>query len=196
MYDDRDPLIAEIVSELRRIPLPDGSRSRERILAAVQGARPGPARAAWQWLRTPRTVRLSPVGALASLAAAAVLIGVARLVAPPGHARVVATSTSAQRPLAAAPSPALVQFVLVAPHAARVSVVGDFNGWDARATPLHERARARGVWTVEIPLSAGRHEYAFVVDGRTWTPDPSAPRSADDDFGAPNSVVIVGEHST
>jgi hypothetical protein len=33
--------------------------------------------------------------------------------------------------------------------------------------------------------------YAFVVDGDV-TADPDAPRAADDDFGSPNSVVLVG----
>ncbi len=196
MYDDPDPLITEIVAELRRTPLPDGTAARERILAAVRRERPGRVRSAWQWMRTPRTLRVSPAGALAVLAAAAIVIVVARTAVPRGSGPAVTASAAAPQPNGVAEASAVVQFVLVAPHAARVSVVGDFNGWDASATPLHERERAGGVWTAEVPLSAGRHEYAFVVDGGTWTPDPSAPRSADDDFGAPNSVVIVGEHST
>jgi 1,4-alpha-glucan branching enzyme len=79
---------------------------------------------------------------------------------------------------------------LVAPAASRVSVVGDFNDWDAGATPL-ARMAGGGVWTVEVPLSAGRHVYTFVVDGKRWVSDPSAPADNDDDFGRPNSVVTV-----
>jgi hypothetical protein len=83
-----------------------------------------------------------------------------------------------------------VKFVLVAPQAARVSLVGDFNRWDPAATPM-ERTPTGGTWSVVIPLTAGRHEYAFVVDGKQWLPDPSAPLAPVDGFGAPNSVVLV-----
>jgi 1,4-alpha-glucan branching enzyme len=55
-----------------------------------------------------------------------------------------------------------------------------------------ERARAGGLWTVTIPLTPGRHRYAFIVDGRRWVPDPGAPRAAGDDFDTPSSVVTVG----
>ena len=48
-----------------------------------------------------------------------------------------------------------------------------------------------GVWTVTLPLSAGRHLYAFVVDG-SWIPDPRAPLAPDGGFGHANSVKIVG----
>ena len=78
----------------------------------------------------------------------------------------------------------------MAPSASHVALVGDFNGWDAHATPLHAVA-ARGVWAVEIPLRPGRHAYAFVVDDSTWMADPVAARAPGDDFGAPNSVIVV-----
>ena len=50
-------------------------------------------------------------------------------------------------------------------------VVGDFNGWDTTKTPLSATPNG-GVWTVTLPLSAGRHIYAFVVDG-SWSADPA-----------------------
>ena len=88
--------------------------------------------------------------------------------------------------------PRIVQFVLVAPSASRVALVGDFNNWDAAATPLRE-ASAEGVWSVTLPLTPGRHIYAFVVDDSKWVPDPSAARAPEDDFGVPNSVIVVGD---
>jgi 1,4-alpha-glucan branching enzyme len=84
----------------------------------------------------------------------------------------------------------LVQFVLVAPDARRVALVGDFNDWDPAATPL--RASAGGAWSAAVQLSPGRHRYAFVVDGVRWLADPAAPPAPDDDFGTPGSVVTVG----
>ena len=59
----------------------------------------------------------------------------------------------------------------VAPRATTVYVVGDFNGWDTTKTPL-SRTSKDGVWSVTLPLSAGRHIYAYVVDG-SWSADPA-----------------------
>lgn len=83
-----------------------------------------------------------------------------------------------------------VRFALVAPGASRVSLVGDFNQWDAAATPMRQFGDGR-LWLVEVPLPPGRHVYAFVVDGDV-TPDPAAPRAGEEDFGTPSSVVLVG----
>jgi 1,4-alpha-glucan branching enzyme len=84
-----------------------------------------------------------------------------------------------------------VQFVLVAPTARAVTLVGDFNDWDPAATPL-SRTASGGAWSAAIELRAGRHRYAFVVDGVRWIADPTAPPAPDDDFGSPASVVTVG----
>jgi 1,4-alpha-glucan branching enzyme len=84
-----------------------------------------------------------------------------------------------------------VQFVLVAPEAASVSLVGDFNDWDVSATPLM-RGGGDGVWAVTIPLNPGRYRYSFLVDGTTWQRDPQAARTVEDEFGRPNSVLTIG----
>ncbi len=84
----------------------------------------------------------------------------------------------------------LVRFALVAPRASRVAVVGDFNGWDTSATPM--RRGANDAWIASLPISAGRHLYAFVVDGERWLPDPGAPLAPEDGFGLENSVIVVG----
>ncbi|MGD9511937.1 MAG: 1,4-alpha-glucan branching protein GlgB [Geminicoccaceae bacterium] len=48
-----------------------------------------------------------------------------------------------------------VHFAVWAPNAARVSVVGDFNGWDGRRNPMRRRGGV-GVWEIFIPgLSEG-----------------------------------------
>jgi hypothetical protein len=83
----------------------------------------------------------------------------------------------------------VVRFELAAPSASRVALVGSFNEWNPVATPLTRDVS--GKWVVAVQLPRGRHVYAFVVDGDV-TADPDAPRAADDDFGSPNSVVLVG----
>jgi len=82
-----------------------------------------------------------------------------------------------------------VRFVLVAPEAREVSLAGTFNQWDAHATPL-VRTGPTGVWTATLTLPAGQHQYAFVVDGVRWVPDPGAP-AVDDGFGRRNSVLTL-----
>jgi hypothetical protein len=82
-----------------------------------------------------------------------------------------------------------VRFVLVAPEARAVSLAGTFNQWDAHATPL-VRTGPTGVWTATLTLPAGQHQYAFVVDGARWVPDPGAP-AVDDGFGRRNSVLTL-----
>ncbi len=57
-----------------------------------------------------------------------------------------------------------VAFSVWAPNARRVSVVGDFNGWDGRRHPMRLRQGA-GVWELFVPrLGLGTH-YKFEVAG-------------------------------
>jgi hypothetical protein len=84
--------------------------------------------------------------------------------------------------------PTPVRFVLVAPNASTVTIVGDFNAWSPTATPMR-RSRS-GLWSIDLELPSGRHTYGFIVDG-VLRADPGALGSADDDFGVPSSVVLV-----
>jgi len=88
------------------------------------------------------------------------------------------------------PSPLPVRFAVEAPGAVHVSIVGDFNRWNPAGLPLHRMPDGR-TWVVEVGLPPGRYAYAFVVDGRLAR-DPTAAESGADDFGVPNSVVLVG----
>jgi hypothetical protein len=84
-----------------------------------------------------------------------------------------------------------VEFVLRTAADSTVALVGDFNDWDPRATPL--RPTSDSVWSVVVPLQPGRYRYTFVVDGTRWSRDPSAPRALEDDFGTPTSVITVAQ---
>ena len=82
-----------------------------------------------------------------------------------------------------------VRFVIVAPNASQVSVVGNFNGWNPAAAPM-ERLGGGDAWVRDVVLEPGRHAYAFFVDGAIQV-DPSAPRAVEDDFGIPSSALVV-----
>jgi 1,4-alpha-glucan branching enzyme len=61
-----------------------------------------------------------------------------------------------------------VRFALWAPNARRVSVVGDFNAWDARRHPMRLHPGA-GVWEIFVPHAGvgQRYKYALLgADGR------------------------------
>jgi hypothetical protein len=137
-----------------------------------------------EWMRRGRPVTVSPLGGLALAAgfAALLFLGRAWLTPQPEATGIVGPG---------AMGPSVAQFVIVAPAAGSVSLVGDFNDWSAAASPMQQEA-GNGVWSITIPLDPGRYRYAFLVDGTTWLGDPSAP-PAWDEFGRPGSVVTIGE---
>src|SRR4030095_11525119 len=56
-----------------------------------------------------------------------------------------------------------IAFVVLAPNAKRVSVVGDFNFWDARRHPM--RVRGPGYWELFIPHAKSGDHYKFDIVG-------------------------------
>ena len=185
-----DEEFLESVAKSLRAPVRASEGFEARVMAAVRNPEQSGILA---WVVRPRVLRLSPLAGLAAAAGIALAVlsldraGLQReqsqvAVAPPTAAATVDTVQ-------------LVQFMLVAPNAQTVSVVGDFNDWDPTATPLREAADA-GVWTITVPLAAGRHQYVFMVNGNRWTPDPAAPLAVEDSFGMPNSVITVGESAS
>jgi Carbohydrate-binding module 48 (Isoamylase N-terminal domain) len=190
---DFDPTVEQVVAVARR-PVAIDPAAKRRVMMAVRAeARPSRRISRWAWLADARPLRLSPVvgAALAAgLVGVGVLVGLGlesprdRAVLPPRDQGIVVQPPGEDTVRDG------VKFVLVAPQAARVSLVGDFNRWDPAATPM-QRTPTGGTWSVIVPLSAGRHEYSFVVDGKQWLPDPAAPLAPVDGFGTPNSVVLV-----
>lgn len=67
-----------------------------------------------------------------------------------------------------------------------VSVVGSFNGWDPRHSPLR---RHDGAWEISVVLPPGRHSYMLWADGKI-RPPPGCVTWTDDGFGGQNCVVI------
>ncbi len=58
-----------------------------------------------------------------------------------------------------------VRFACWAPNAERVSVVGDFNGWDGRAHPMTSRGGS-GVWELFVPGLGHGTVYKFEIRNR------------------------------
>lgn len=71
----------------------------------------------------------------------------------------------------------------------RVSIAGDFNGWNPGAGEM-TRNEELGVHEVCIPAGKGRHAYRLVVDGR-WSPDPYNDATEPNPFGEFNSIATV-----
>ncbi len=193
--DGGDSIAPHLVRPLRAAEHLDPTFSA-RVMSAVhaeargRGAALHAPRAGW-WRRK-RTIQLSP---LAGLGIAASIAGLVALGAMAGGGRSPAGPESPPS-LARSAAPEtvhVVRFVFTDPDARAVSLVGNFNGWSAGATPLVAE-RNDGTWVATVELPQGRYEYAFVVqrgDTAVWAADP-ATLPVRDDFGTESSVVTVG----
>jgi len=180
------PYVELIAREARR-PIVTDPAARDRIMAAVRAESPPRRLRFWERAVQPRAFTFSPAtGALL----AAGLVGIGVIAGGLRANRDGQTSAGPQEAAIRLPvSDTVVKFVFHAPKASKVSLVGDFNGWDGDKTQM-VRAGNSGMWTVTLPLTAGRHLYAFLVDG-TWHADPTEPVAGEDGFGHANSVRIV-----
>lgn len=181
--DRIDTANEQLASGLRALgavdPGPDfAARVMDRIgTSTPRRAAEGLPRRVVHWLVSPRTFRLSPLGGLAAAACLVLALGLLLRIGPVGDG-------GSPRGLSA------VTFVLAAPAAHEVAVIGSFNGWNAAGWTMR-RDTATGLWTLATALPPGSHEYVFLIDGATSVPDSSAPLSADDGFGSRNSVLLV-----
>lgn len=159
--------LERVVSELQR-PVPFDTSFDRRVMRAVRAVARRPLRLMTPLMPMPRWRVWSAFAAVAAgMLAVAVL---------------PAIRTPRGRP---------VQFVLVAPQAKTVQVLGDFNDWNPQHAEFAAENRGGGVWSLTAPIPPGHHRYGFLVDDSLWVPDPAAPRVADEDFGLPNSALVV-----
>jgi hypothetical protein len=188
-----DPVLHSVVTSLRELPSSDPA-AVQRIAQAAMKA--GPARMPSVW----RGALSRPWHLAGAALAASALVAVGYMA---GHAPRVAqhaadTRASNSWGIVAQPvsdgaerHATLSAFRLDAPAARAVSVVGDFNSWDPKVTPMTRGADGR-TWAVDLPIQAGRHTYAFVVDGIVIA-DPDVPSVRDPDYDVPVSALIVRE---
>lgn len=201
MFDEQDEMIERLAARLRPLPEVD-SAAKARVLVAVAAERERDRERAAR--RRPRLVRWAGGAALAAaMTFTAFLLGRDRATttvasAPPATtiargevAPGTAGATLAARDVDGATALQPVQLVFRAPAAKRVSVVGDFTGWDPSRAVM-TRDSGSGLWSVSLALPAGRHVYAFLVDDSVLVRDPRAVAAPDADFGRPGSVLLVG----
>jgi hypothetical protein len=194
MREDPESIVQRAARELKE-PVHLGASFDARVMAAVREL-PRHRFGVWMRLLRPRTITFSPVfSGLAAAALFVVALSMGRALGMSG-----ASSEGPDGPLGSKSNAALVntsprdvQFVLVAPNARKVAVVGDFNDWDTAHAAYQAQHRGGGVWSVTAPVPVGHHRYSFVVDDSLWVTDPTAPRVLDDDYGRPNSALVVGE---
>lgn len=81
----------------------------------------------------------------------------------------------------------IVEFMLHAPKAGAVYVLGDFNGWKktdvSRLTKLES-----GHWSAHYTLPRGQYRYKFLVDDK-WMSDPANNYAEQNIFGTDDSVL-------
>ena len=185
--------LAATARALPRFEAPDLTSAVMARIAALETPAAAPVRAtharnplarAFDWLWMPRPMVFRPAWGLA----AATVAALAFFFVVPGAEQVEAPIAVAAPTQGAAPTAEIyVHFRLDAPQASSVHLAGDFTGWE----PSYELHQSQpGVWTVVVPLEAGVHDYAFVIDGEQWTPDPLA-TTVDDGFGGQNSRLSL-----
>lgn len=186
---------AELEDALRRLPRPEpGADFAVDVMSRVRASARRPAsarpRSPWRnlldWLLTPKSLSFTPLQA--GLATACLLLALGL------GARYMPWASGPDGVGGDGLTP--VRFVLAAPGAQRVAVIGSFNNWNATGWEMR-RDPATGQWSLTTALPSGSFEYVFQVDGTATLPDPSAPLSADDGFGSRNSLLQVrGENGT
>ena len=190
---DKDAEFVEQIAARLRAPEQVHPSFEKRLMEKVHAEAglhlPASGSSGRSWWRAERVFRVTPLTGLALAAGISLIIGVSGVAI---GSRISARSLVASR----AASPAqrdtvqVVRFVFVDTQATRVELVGDFNEWAKGSTEL-KRSGAPGVWAISVPLSPGRHEYAFIINGSRWVADPLAVKSSDD-FGTESSVIRVG----
>ena len=193
--DAYEEAMDEALAGVRAEAAPDVTRAVMARIAALpgHGARRDPVlKRVFDWLWAPRPFAVRPAWGLAAAALLIVLLipgvfgdGIGRTPAPVASPADGSGATAADPALE--PARVFVHFRLDAAEAQSVQLAADFTGWEPTYS-LNETAP--GVWTVVVPVSAGVHQYAFVVDGDRWVADPLAP-AVDDGFGGSNSRLDV-----
>ena len=79
----------------------------------------------------------------------------------------------------------------MARSATEVSLVGEFNNWDANSHPM--KHRRDGDFNLTVNLEKGReYQFRYLLDGHVWENDEGADKYVKSPYGdCDNSVVVV-----
>lgn len=183
--------------------IPMTKRTKTLKKAAAKTVAPSPTQSAAPTPLSPAITKPAPVTpaiakpalvspALAKPAPVTSAVAKSVPVIPPAAKPIPAIAPEVKTAAPAPPPPKTnrISLELVKPGAKAVYVAGSFNEWKPERTPL--APAGNGVWTGNLNIKPGRHEYLFVVDGQ-WLPDPNAKESVCNPFGGLNSVLVVSE---
>lgn len=70
-------------------------------------------------------------------------------------------------------------------------LVGDFNSWDEKATPM-KLVKKSGQFSISLDLEVGReYQFRYLVNSTEWRNDEQADKYVPNPFSGDNSVVIT-----
>ena len=76
-----------------------------------------------------------------------------------------------------------------APEAEKVTLVGDFNGWDEVATEM--KKLKSGVFKATVKLETGKeYQFRYLIDGETWENDWEADRYVPNNMTFEDNSVV------
>ncbi len=83
------------------------------------------------------------------------------------------------------------RFVLYAPSASSVHLIGSFPSWSQNERRAMERGE-NGEWSISIDLRKDQvYTYSFLLDGSALVPDPASEEIVDDGFGNIDSLLRI-----
>jgi hypothetical protein len=136
----------------------------------------------YRWVRKPRTITFQPLKLIPTVMILVLVLATAIRFSP--WRRNSGSFNPRESSLVA------VTFTLNYQKAESVSLIGSFNQWNPDGHEMHKLGD-RNTWVLELRLPEGRHEYAFLVDGKIVVPDQNSPFYQSDGFGNRNSVLFV-----
>ena len=75
--------------------------------------------------------------------------------------------------------------------AANVNIVGEFNNWSTKETPMKKQKDGSFSFTLDLKTGC-EYQFRYLIDDQVWMNDPSADRYAPSGYiDSENSVIIL-----